>query len=141
MVSNLRKNFLCIAWHYKPTVLCFEHSGDALQVHTYRKFRKPNFLFSMGVMAMYLVQLQTCVDRKWALKYNGNWNELKNRFTVQVDNYEIVVKSFRISHNLTWYSAIVHKFTKNLHSLFSLWTDKIIQVNLCKILRNLSQKE
>ena len=31
---------------------------------------------------------------------------------VQVNNYEIVVNFFHISHNLTWYSAIVHKFTR-----------------------------
>ena len=27
---------------------------------------------------------------------------------LQVNNYEIVVKNFHISHNLTWYSAIAH---------------------------------
>ena len=31
---------------------------------------------------------------------------------VQVNNYEIVVKKFHISHNLTWYLAIFHKFTR-----------------------------
>ena len=31
--------------------------------------------------------------------------------TLQVNNYEIVVNFFHISHNLTWYSAIVH-FTR-----------------------------
>ena len=31
---------------------------------------------------------------------------------VQVNNYEIVINFFHISHNLTWYSAIVHKFTR-----------------------------
>ena len=34
------------------------------------------------------------------------------KFHVQVNNYEIVVNFFHISHNLIWYSAIVHKFTK-----------------------------
>ena len=34
------------------------------------------------------------------------------RSEVQVNNYEIVVNLFHISHNLTWYSAIVHKFTR-----------------------------
>ena len=33
-------------------------------------------------------------------------------FLIQVNNYEIVVNIFHISHNLTWYSAIVHKFTR-----------------------------
>ena len=37
-------------------------------------------------------------------KYNVN--------KVQVNNYEIVVKFFHISHKLTWYSAIVHEFTR-----------------------------
>ena len=31
---------------------------------------------------------------------------------IQVNNYEIVVNFFQISHNLTWYSAIVHTFTR-----------------------------
>ena len=47
---------------------------------------------------------------------------------VQVNGYEIVENFFHISHILTWYSAIVHKFT----SLFNLWTDKTIHVNLYK---------
>ena len=35
------------------------------------------------------------------------------QFTLlQVNNYEIIVKYFHISHNLTWYSASVHKFTR-----------------------------
>ena len=35
---------------------------------------------------------------------------IKNWISIQVNDYEIVVKFFHISHNLTWYSAIVHKF-------------------------------
>ena len=31
---------------------------------------------------------------------------------VQVNNYEIVVKFFHVSHNLTWYSEIVQRFTR-----------------------------
>ena len=31
---------------------------------------------------------------------------------VQVINYEIVVNFFHVNHNLTLYSAIVHKFTR-----------------------------
>ena len=38
--------------------------------------------------------------------------KLLSYYEVQVNNYEIVVKIFHISHNLTWYSAIVHKFTR-----------------------------
>ena len=33
-------------------------------------------------------------------------------FPLQVNNYEIVIKNFHISHNLAWYSVIVHKFTR-----------------------------
>ena len=33
-------------------------------------------------------------------------------YLVQINNYEIVVNFFHISHNLTWYSAIVHRFTR-----------------------------
>ena len=53
---------------------------------------------------------------------------------IQVNNYEIVVNFFHISHNLTWYSAIVHKFT-------NLWTDNTIHVNLCnKIAQSISKR-
>ena len=31
---------------------------------------------------------------------------------IQVNNYEIVVNFIHTSHNLTWYSAIVHKATR-----------------------------
>ena len=31
---------------------------------------------------------------------------------IQVNYYEIVLNVFHISHNLTWHSAIVHKFTR-----------------------------
>ena len=31
---------------------------------------------------------------------------------LQVNNYEIVIKFFDLSHNLTWYSTIVHKNTR-----------------------------
>ena len=31
---------------------------------------------------------------------------------IQVTNYEIVVNFFHISHKLTWYLAMVHKFTR-----------------------------
>ena len=44
---------------------------------------------------------------------------------VQVNTYEIVVNFIS---GQTWYSAIV----QNLPSLFNLWTDKTIHVNLCK---------
>ena len=33
-------------------------------------------------------------------------------FGIQVNNHEIVVKFFHISHNLTWYSEIVQRFTR-----------------------------
>ena len=34
------------------------------------------------------------------------------RILLQVNDYEIVINFLDISHNLTWYSAIVHKFTR-----------------------------
>ena len=44
---------------------------------------------------------------------NKNTNNLsKQTLLVQANNFEIVVIFFHISHNLTWYSAIVHKFTR-----------------------------
>ena len=36
----------------------------------------------------------------------------KETFSLQVDNYEIIVNFFQSSHDLTWYSAIVHKSTR-----------------------------
>ena len=47
---------------------------------------------------------QTC---KLADAYVLHW------YYVQVNNYEIVVNFFHIRDNLTWYSVIVHKFTRN----------------------------
>ena len=41
------------------------------------------------------------------------WN-----YPLQVDNYEIVINFFHISHNLTRYSAIVHRFTR-IYPVFS----------------------
>ena len=49
----------------------------------------------------------------WGMRGNcGSWYFMIFPFVVQVNNYEIVVNFFHISHNLTWYSAIVHKFTR-----------------------------
>ena len=45
---------------------------------------------------------------------NFSWSSLPWFSVVQVNNYEIIVNFFHISHNLTWYSAIVHKFTRIL---------------------------
>ena len=36
----------------------------------------------------------------------------KNGGVVQVNNYKIIVRFYYISHNLTRYSVIVHKFTR-----------------------------
>ena len=37
---------------------------------------------------------------------------LEKKKYVQVNKFEIVINLFHISHNLTWYSEIVHKFTR-----------------------------
>ena len=39
---------------------------------------------------------------------------------IQVNNYEMVVIFFHISHNLTWYSTIAHKFTR-IYPVFSTY--------------------
>ena len=54
------------------------------------------------------------------------WKQAKY---LQVNDYEIIIKFFHISHDVTWYSAIVHKFTI-IHPVCS--TYKTIHVNLCK---------
>ena len=41
-----------------------------------------------------------------------NWGKPLLKLYVQVNNYEIVINFFHISHNLTRYSAIVHKLTR-----------------------------
>ena len=40
------------------------------------------------------------------------WKLLRILNMIKVNNYEIVMNFFYIRHNLTWYSAIVHKFTR-----------------------------
>ena len=48
---------------------------------------------------------------------------------VQVNNYNaIVVNVFHISHNLTWYSAIDHKFTR----IYQVWSTYELTNNSCK---------
>ena len=44
--------------------------------------------------------------------FQNFWPRILLTYYVQVNNYEIVVTFFHISNNLTWYSAIVHKFTR-----------------------------
>jgi hypothetical protein len=53
---------------------------------------------------------------------------------IQVNNYEIVINFFHISHNLTWYSAIVHKFTR-IYPVWSTYepTKQFICVKNCAI--------
>ena len=48
--------------------------------------------------------------------------------SVQVNNYEIVVIFFHISHNLTGYSAIVHKCTR----IYPVCSTYELQNNSCK---------
>ena len=55
------------------------------------------------------------------------WTQWSNLDTGEILNF-IQLKFFHTCHNLIWYSAIVHKLT----SLFNLWTNKTIHVNLCK---------
>ena len=57
-----------------------------------------------------------------------DWPETKY---IQVNNYEIVVNFFHISHTLTWYSAIVHRFVR-IYQFVQLmnW-----QNNSCKFVR------
>ena len=46
------------------------------------------------------------------LNVNASLANLSKLLQLQVNNHEIVIKKFQILHNLTWYSAIVHKFTR-----------------------------
>ena len=53
-----------------------------------------------------------CVLQALIQVFQNFWPRILLTYYVQVNNYEIVVNFFHISHNLTWYSAIVHKFTR-----------------------------
>ena len=46
----------------------------------------------------------------FALPFSVFWT--LEEHPVQVNNYEIVAKIFHVSHSLSWYSAIFHKFTR-----------------------------
>ena len=62
------------------------------------KNRSLRLLFlNMFLLQSYIRLYSTIFDFWWLL---------------QVNNYEIVVNFFHISHDLTWYSAIVHKFAR-----------------------------
>ena len=41
-----------------------------------------------------------------------SYRSISHWLPIQLNNYEIVVKIFHISHNLTWYSEIVQRFTR-----------------------------
>ena len=58
------------------------------------------------------------------------WYIIPAKKNIQVDYYEIVKLFFHIRHNLTWYSAIVHKFTR-IYLVCSTY-DKTIHVKLRK---------
>ena len=84
-------------------------------------------------------------DHDIAITYSANMSILLNqRFVpklLQVNNCEIV--AFFFISAITWHD--IQQLSINLHqnlpSLFNLWTDKTIHVNLCKKLRNQSPKE
>ena len=42
-----------------------------------------------------------------------NFLNFENWTNVHVNNYEFIINFLHNSHNLTWYSAIVHKFNRN----------------------------
>ena len=58
-----------------------------------------------------LSDVMTCLSFLRKL-YRVTHKSLKDYPLLQVNNYEIVVKIFHISQNLTWYSEIVQRFTR-----------------------------
>ena len=66
------------------------------------------FIFLFFFLLMLTICQSLCLDKIHIVLQC----KLKRNTYVQVNNYEIVVNFFHISHNLTWYSAIVHKFTR-----------------------------
>ena len=87
------------------------YSSATLHVQGRRKVWKSGALF-LVVKSLEVcdIRLYFKTDEK---NLDGATIEIFDIFTLlQVHNYEIIVKFFDISHNLTWYSAIVHKFTK-----------------------------
>jgi hypothetical protein len=72
--------------------------GLQYQLRTYNSYF-PNCLQTVSHLGYIYVRSEQqifFVDKNW----------------VAVNNYEIVVNFLHISHTLTWYSAIVHKFTR-----------------------------
>ena len=60
---------------------------------------------------------------------------------IQGNNYEIVINFVHISHNLTWYTADVHKFTRIYPVCSTYELTKQFMYICVKKLRNQSQKE
>ena len=76
----------------------------------------------------------SCTHREYAeLAVFGYLEKSSTKWCqIQVNNYEIVVNFLHISHNLTWYSAIVHKFTRiypvcSTYELTKQFMEKIAQ--------------
>ena len=72
-----------------------------------KEARQKHFTFESKMSSVYNISLN-----------NHALSDLQ--FLFQVKSYEIVVKFFHISHNLTWYSAIVHKFTR-IYPVYSIY--------------------
>ena len=71
-----------------------------------------------------LVTIRAIIRRPWNISVTSDVElelaELIQCRFLQVNNYDIVVKIFHISHDLTRYSAIVHKFTR-IHPICSTY--------------------
>ena len=102
---------------------CFEHDLRLAQfggIFSWHQLRLTQELAELTPKQ--IVKSQDCAKlwfkNEWTLRLKSDlsfkyfqWNHVV-KFYVQVNNYEIVANFFYISHNLTWYSAIVHKFTR-----------------------------
>ena len=119
--------FLSIIGNMKMDALKFWHSK--LCFCELKKISRQQYFLDFGKLGG-CFQILTLNNPEWIWDpvqpdiYNA-WNLISSfdlklanlkRFqtlkSIQVNNYEIVVNFFHISHNLTWYSAIVHKFTR-----------------------------
>ena len=85
-------------------VILFDHFSNIKKLKLQIKLQHPcNFTPCCGLFL-----------QRWNIPQieKREWKLICNHLNIQVNDYKIVVNFFHVSHNLTWYSGIVHKFTR-----------------------------
>ena len=77
-----------------------------------------SFQFLNGVQLLsWAMEWNEVEARRRGPRREKKWSSIHCSTFIQVNNYEIVVNFFHISHNLTWYSAIIRRFTR----IYPVW--------------------